>query len=379
MKLKTFMHDEEFGWTIDDLPNASHKNALVLAFGGSGLTQESQPIQDLLANCKEGTIIGCSTSGEIFDTLVYDNSLSVAVLEFEHTEIATASANVSNSEDSFEAGWNIAQSLMREDLAGIFVLSDGTNVNGSQLVRGLNEVVPPEVIITGGLAGDGTAFEKTWVLSNEGIHHDIVYAVAFYGDAIVIGHGSKGGWDIFGPERLITKSKDNTLFELDGKPALELYKTYLGDRAAGLPGTALLFPLALRETAGDQKSVVRTILSVDEETQSMTFAGDVPEGQRVQLMKANFERLIDGAADAALATTSDTDDSPVLSIAISCVGRRLVLGERTEEELEATMDALPEGSEQIGFYSYGEISPYASGSCDLHNQTMTLTTIIEKV
>ncbi|MEM9775302.1 MAG: FIST C-terminal domain-containing protein, partial [Chloroflexota bacterium] len=236
------------------------------------------------------------------------------------------------------------------------------------------------VTITGGLAGDGTAFEQTWVLNNEGIHQNLIHAVAFYGDAISIGHGSKGGWDIFGPERRITKSEANTLYELDGKPALELYKTYLGERAAGLPGTALLFPLALRESADDEKSVVRTILSVDEETQSMTFAGDVPVGHRAQLMKANFERLIDGAADAALKTVSDAKtDQPVLSIAISCVGRRLVLGERTEEELEATIDALPDGSEQVGFYSYGEISPYASGSCDLHNQTMTLTTIAEKM
>ncbi len=379
MKLKTFMYDPEFGWTTDELPKANDKNTLVVVFGGSGIKPDSEPLQQLMASCKGATITGCSTSGEIFETFIYDDSLSIAMMEFEKTEIATASAVSQSGEDSFAAGQSIAKELMRDDLAGIFVLSDGTSVNGSELVRGLNDIVPNDVIITGGLAGDGTAFESTWVLNSEGIQQNIIHAVAFYGDSIAIGHGSKGGWDIFGPERQVTKSKNNVLYELDGQPALELYKTYLGERAEGLPGTALLFPLALREETGAEKSVVRTILSVNEEDQSMTFAGDVPEGHRVQLMKANFDRLIEGAADAAVKTVeSANSDSPVLSIAISCVGRRLVLGERTDEELEATMDALPEGSEQIGFYSYGEISPYASGSCDLHNQTMTLTTITEK-
>jgi hypothetical protein len=59
------------------------------------------------------------------------------------------------------------------------------------------------------------------------------------------------------------------------------------------------------------------------------------------------------------------------------VGRRLVLGSRTEEEIEATLEVLPKGTQQIGFYSYGEISPYTAGTCDLHNQTMTLTTLSE--
>ena len=55
-----------------------------------------------------------------------------------------------------------------------------------------------------------------------------------------------------------------------------------------------------------------------------------------------------------------------------------VLGERTEEETEAALDALPGEARQIGFYSYGEISPWSTGPCDLHNQTYTLTTIAER-
>jgi hypothetical protein len=235
------------------------------------------------------------------------------------------------------------------------------------------------VAVTGGLAGDNGKFEKTWALKSGMPDEQCVSAIGLYGDKIQIKHGSKGGWDIFGPERRVTRAKSNKLFELDGKPALELYKNYLGDRASELPASALLFPLALRASVTDEKRVVRTILNVNEEEQSMTFAGDILEGSMAQLMRANFDRLIDGATEAALMTGQQpTKESDILSIAISCIGRRLVLGERAEEELESVMDVLPIGTKQIGFYSFGEISPFDTGFCDLHNQTMTLTTISEE-
>jgi hypothetical protein len=126
--------------------------------------------------------------------------------------------------------------------------------------------------------------------------------------------------------------------------------------------------------------VVRTILAVSEADQSMTFAGDVPEGSYAQLMKANFDRLIDGAVGAARASQrSLTGTSPDLAILISCVGRKLVLKQRIEEEVEGVRDVVGEHTVLTGFYSYGEISPFAAGaSCELHNQTMTITTFREE-
>jgi hypothetical protein len=229
-------------------------------------------------------------------------------------------------------------------------------------------------VVTGGLAGDGARFARTWVLSDGKPEANMVVAVGLYGDRVRVTHGSEGGWDPFGPERLVTASAGNVLHSLDGRPALALYKDYLGDRAAGLPGSALLFPLSLRDSKSGANRVVRTVLSVDETTQSLTFAGDIPTGHYARLMRANFDRLILGAQSAGVASFA-SHEGPALSIAISCVGRRLVLGERTEEETEATL-VLP-GTTQVGFYSYGEISPHASGRCDLHNQTMTLTVVSE--
>lgn len=377
MQLARLAYHRATGWS-QNLPDLDSRNTLVLAFGGAVFADDPRPFADLQARYPNACHLGCSTSGEIHGTAVHDDSIAVAVVRFERTQLRSVFTHVGDASESYTAGREIAEQLAQDDgLRAVFVLSDGLQVNGSQLVRGMNDVLPAGVVVTGGLAGDGPRFQATWNLHHGRPTRGIVGAVGFYGDFMRVGHGSRGGWDIFGPERRITKSKDNVLFELDGKPALRLYKEYLGERAAGLPATGLLFPLSMRDTKTPDKRLVRTILAVDEATQSMTFAGDVPEGSLVQLMRANFDRLIQGAADAGSITAAGPANGPTLAIAISCVGRRLVLGERTEEEVEASLDALPEGTEQVGFYSYGELSPYASGDCDLHNQTMTMTTFAE--
>ncbi|MCL4266769.1 MAG: FIST C-terminal domain-containing protein [Anaerolineae bacterium] len=380
MKLATFFYHPQSGWSVAQLPPLDSPHTLVLIFGAPEFLHSPTAIAELIAAYPNSHIIGCSTSGEIFGTLIYDHSLSVAVARFEDTALSTVHIPITSASESFSAGEAIARQLQNPSLQGVFILSDGSSdhVNGSQLVNGLNAVLPDSVVVTGGLAGDGDRFGQTWVIKDGVPCSGYISAVGFYGDHIIIGHGSKGGWNIFGPERRVTRSEGNILYELDGKPALQLYKEYLGERAADLPASALLFPLALRASVDDDKQVVRTILGVDESKQSMIFAGDLPEGHLAQLMRASFNGLVDGASQAAAMARNQTPDTGnVLAIAISCVGRRLVMGEYAEDELEAVLDGLPHGVRQVGFYSYGEISPFSPGYCDLHNQTMTLTTISE--
>ena len=377
MQLETIRYHAENGWSPTDLPQLDSSQTLVLLFGASRLGDRDQPFASIRTAYPRSCILGCSTSGEIDNIEVKDDSIVGVVVRFKAAELRRASASIGAAEDSAGAARTIAEQLAQDDLRAVLVLSDGLQVNGSQLVAGFNQVLPESVIITGGLAGDGDRFENTWILEGGRPTSGMVSAVGLYGRHLRVGHGSRGGWDIFGPERTVTRSRNNVLYELDGKPALELYKRYLGERAAELPAAALLFPLSLRRSSDERQSVVRTILSIDEAEQSMTFAGDIPEGFLAQLMRANFDRLINASADAAEQTHNPDPTGPVLAIAISCVGRRLVLGERTEEELEAALEALPDRAVQIGFYSYGEISPFESGACDLHNQTMTMTTISE--
>jgi len=380
MKLETFSYATPTGWSVHPLPALDSPRTLLMVFGAPRFREHPEPLRELSAAYPRSHLMGCSTSGEIHGTLLADDSLTVAAARFEASDLESAYLPLPGPEHSYTVGRGLAERLNDPALRAILVLSDGLNVNGSELVRGINAGVAESVVVTGGLAADGSRFQRTWVLGAGEPQSNLVAAVGFYGDRVRVGHGSKGGWDKFGPQRRITRSKHNVLFELDGRPALQLYKEYLGERAAELPASALLFPLALSADPHATKTLVRTVLSVSEKDQSMTFAGDMPEGHLAQLMRANFERLIEGASSAALHTLTSAGDvigPELLSIAISCVGRRLILGERTEEEIEAALAALPEGARQIGFYSYGEISPFASGRCDLHNQTMTLTAISE--
>lgn len=378
LTIETLSHFVRSGWSQPFPAALDSPNTFVLAFGSAEM-QGFEALDALVRAFPTSHILACSTAGEIHGTRIHDNSISVAVARFEHTRLQSASAPI-DPHSSYAAGQALAHRLAGPNLRGVLVLSDGIGVNGSSLARGVNSVLGESVVVTGGLAGDGDRFAKTWTLVNRTATQGHATAVGFYGHEVRIGHGSKGGWDVFGPERRVTRAQGNVLLELDGKPALALYKEYLGDLASGLPASALLFPLAIRQDSADgEGSLVRTILGVDEANNSMTFAGDIPEGAYAQLMRANFDRLVQGASDAALMTSRDTDDAnAVLSIAISCVGRRLVLGQRSEEETEATLEILPSGARQVGFYSYGELSPRVGGTCELHNQTMTLTTLAER-
>lgn len=378
MQIEQTQWTQALGW-VPEIPGKLAADAnLVLVFGSTELLKNQQHVAEICKAYPNALTSGCSTAGEIFDITVSDDTLSVTAIHFEHTRLQTAHAKVRDPTDSFHCGAELAQAIPHEGLRHVFVLSDGLNVNGSELVAGLTGQLPSDINITGGLSGDAGRFEETLVLWQDQAQSHIVTVIGLYGKVLKIGFGSLGGWDSFGPERLITRASGNVLYEMDGKSALELYKSYLGKHADGLPATGLLFPLSLR-SADSETGLVRTILAVDEEEQSMTFAGDVPEGSYARLMKANFNRLVDGAVAAAETSVQAISGSNAeLAILISCVGRKMVLKQRIEEEVEAVREVLGPQSVLTGFYSYGEISPFTPGAkCELHNQTMTITTFSE--
>lgn len=355
---------------------------IILGFGDKQILKEEKIYSQLRDIYPSGNIVLCSTSGEIFQEQVLDGTVSIMIMEFEKTEIKPCSLNIGDFTDSYEAGKSIFNSLNREDLTYLMIISDGGIVNGSELVRGLEVNNIRNIPITGGLAGDSTQFNSTLVGYNEEPETGKVVGIGFYGSQLKIGYGSYGGFEIFGPEKQVTKSKSNRLYEIDQKSALELYKQYLGVYAHELPGSALHFPLNVRQEGG-KNSLVRTILSIDNEDQCMVFAGDIPEGSYVRFMKSNFDKIIHGASIAAfncLVPEVIGNTSPKIALLISCVGRKIILAHRVEEENEAVMEIFGDKTLISGFYSYGEISPVDHFSpCELNNQTMTITTFDEEL
>lgn len=363
-------------WKGDRIESSAN---LVLYFGARRALAERTRFDELRRIFPMAHLLGCSTGGQIHNGDVVDDKITALAISFDATNVKLVSEPVAGAHASYDCGATIGRALKADDLAGIFVLSDGLNVNGSELVAGITSVVGHRVSLTGGLAGDGAEFSETLIGADEAPLSHRVAAVGFYGSAIRIGHGSAGGWDVFGPRRRITKSIGNLLIELDGDPALDLYERYLGeDEVKGLPGTALLFPLQIRNPDRPDSDIMRTVLAVDREKRTMTFAGDMPEGWIAQLMRGNFDRLSAGAADAARQAQPGIGEGESVAILVSCIGRRLLMGQRTSDEIEAASAALSSKTRRVGFYSYGEISPHAaSGDCQLHNQTMTITTFHE--
>lgn len=359
---------------------SSNSKKLVLGFGSKTLLQDATIYNHLQQDYPSSDIVLCSTAGEIYDDAVYDNTVSVVAIEFEKTQFSALSTNIKEHPNSFEAGKILFTQLsFLGNLSYVLIISDGGLVNGSELVRGIEEINNGKIPVTGGLAGDAARFISTLVGYNQAPAEGNIVAIGFYGSDLKIAHGSMGGWEIFGPEKKVTRSVANRLYEIDNGSALDLYKKYLGKYADELPGSALLFPLCVR-LEGQEGYLVRTILSINEHEKEMVFAGDIPEGAYVRFMKANFDKIIDAANQAANNTLVQFDPTskPKLALLISCVGRKLILSKRTDEEIETVKDIF--GNETIitGFYSYGEISPLNPHSkCELNNQTMTITTFNE--
>jgi hypothetical protein len=370
------------GWTPDPPGRLGADVQLVLVFGSRATLQAGGVLEHVRRAYPNAQVTGCSTSGEIHDVRVFDDSAVVTAISFRKTPLRVASVRLEEVSSNEEAGALLGDRLAAPDLRHVFVLSDGLHVNGSELVRGLTSRLPESVTVTGGLAGDGSAFEQTVVIVNGAPHDRVVVAIGLYGDAVRVGYGSLGGWDPFGPERIVTRAKGNVLYELDGQSALGLYRKYLGDHEKDLPASGLLFPLSVRMDL-DSLGVVRTILSVSDADDSMTFAGDIAEGSYARLMRANFDRLIEGASGAARISADAAHGGPgqqsELALLISCVGRKMVLKQRIEEEVESVREVVGPSAVLAGFYSYGEIAPFMKNAkCELHNQTMTITTLAEE-
>lgn len=360
--------------------NLFDKNTqLFLIFFSTKFNHIESVIEQIKTNYPKAIISGCSTAGEIYKNTVLDSSCIVTGITFKKAKVQESNINFDNSVDSFEIGKKLVENIEKNDLKHLLVFSDGLYINGADLVQGINDKLPEGINVTGGLAGDDGAFKKTFVIGNKEVASKKVTMLAFYGESLCFGFGSYGGWDTFGIERQVTKSEKNVLYMLDDQPALDLYKSYLGDKAKDLPASALLFPISVRTNEKD-KPLVRTILGINEKDKSLTFAGNIPEGSYVKLMKSNVDRLISGAEKSAQISMKHTkQESPNLAILISCVGRKMLMKQLIEEEVEAVQEVFGNSTAIAGFYSYGEIAPFEKFSpCNLHNQTMTITTISEQ-
>lgn len=359
-------------------PKQDLKKPLVLVFGNRFAIEDSNIYQEIKTLFPDGEIIFGSACAEISSDTVNEESITITAIEFEKSNFIVKTSNVLNKDlDSYKTGNELISQFPEQGLKYVFVVSEGSFINGSQLTRGMSASVNDNIVITGGLCGDDARFEKTIAGYNENPKPGEIVAVGFYGDTLDVSFSIHGGWTPFGPERIVTKSEGNILYELDNKPALDLYKSYLGDKAKDLPAAALLYPLNVT-SENEEQSIVRSILNIDEKNNAVILAGDIAKNAKVQLMMTNVDNIANASERAAKQALELRETKPELAMLVSCIGRKLVLDQRVEEEIEEVIEVLGKDTTISGFYSYGEIAPFhGEVACQLHNQTMTITLMSE--
>ncbi len=376
IKTEQFKYKEN-EW-VSNGDNTAKKAQLILLFGSRPALEEHgrEAIKNIKEKFPEATVVSVSSAGNIIGQEFDKDGLTATAIEFEKTKLKINVFEISTNDPS-DLGNSIAIGYDKTDLKSLLVFST-KDINAGELVDGINQGFNNEIPVSGGVAGDDLRFEKTYVGLDDELYENAIITIGFYSEHLLVSHGSKGGWNPFGPPRKVTKAEKNVLYEIDNQPVLDLYKEYLGATAEALPGAGLLFPFAIinEETGG---FIVRGIQGVDEKTSSITLYGNVEVGQTLRLMKANHSVLIEGAGESALDTMSGMEpNKPELSILVSCVARYLALDQLVEEELEEVQHNLGESCTMCGFYSYSEFSPLKGvAGCFLHNQTMTITAFSE--
>jgi len=351
---------------------------LVLVFGDAAAAAAADGLESLGKLYPNAQLFGCSSAGEIQGMALSDGTLAATAIAFDHSRVVARGVTVSGAGGGFEGGVQAVSSLPQEGLRHVLILSPGNYLNGGDLVRGINSALPAGVTASGGFAGAGGQVHGSSVWCGGQPEGSTIAALGFYGARLKVGMGTGGGWRPFGPDRRITKSCNETIYEFDRRPALELYKQYLGEYAQGLPFSALRFPMGLRTCESDPWQV-RVIVGIDESNGGLAFDCNIAEGAHARFLVGNAEHLVAGATEAAQLSQQELGVPSQLSIVVSCFGRRIVLGQQTEEELVAVRDILGSGAVLTGFYSYGEICGMAAGrQTGLYNQTLTLTSFAEQ-
>jgi hypothetical protein len=370
----------EAGWQTPLPVVPDNTIALVLAFGP---TQAPAPtwFAELRSTWPQARVVYVSGGGQIAGARIEDDVTVVNAVRFRTTRVHAVALDGVGDRPCDDLGAELGRALATvNELRHVLVFCDGLALNGTAFARGLGQALPTHVGVSGGLASDGTEFKTTCIgLDGPPVERRVV-AIGLAGADLIVGAGSAGGWDDFGPDRRVTHADGAIVHALDDEPALDVYRRYLGPLAEELPGSALLFPLALRAT-GTDAPIVRTILGVDDAAGSLRFAGEVPEGGLVRLMRADVDRLLDGAGDATQQAQEHAGEGDAtFALCVSCIGRRAVMRSRTDEELEEVQSLI--GNAIIaGFYSNGEIGPHETPDgidTVLHNQTMTVTLLGER-
>lgn len=326
---------------------------------------DHQQILDTLAERWPGLpLVGCTTDGELSSQMGFqEDSISLMLFSSEKIDFQVTVAR--DLSQGMEA--SIAQALAEvpQDTHLCFALPESLTVSGASVVRSLQNQLGPGVTLFGGSAADQWSFERTHQFFGQEILEDSAPLLLFCGD-LHVSSGISSGWSPMGEGGTVTRSQGNQVFEINHHSALSFYRTYLGDHIT----ITQEYPLGVFEEPGSDQYYMRAPMSYDAQDQSITFAGDVPEGSRVFITEAARGGILSACEESITTAHQNFQGDPQAALVISCAARKQVLGTRTRQEHEALKRLIRADLPVLGFYSYGEIAPLPGGArAQFHNET----------
>lgn len=327
-------------------------------------------------------LIGCSSAGEIVDENIYEKKISVLIMD-----INKSYYNLLYKEIREETNYNSLQILGTEivdvyENPAVLLFTGGMTLDGDEVVNQIKKAKKSDYPIYGGMAGDDLTFEHTFSFTNNWITKKGVVALVINNDKVKVQGKCVSGWEGMGTKHQITKSKGNILYEIDGKPALEVYKNYFhfhthfkkevlenNDFFESITGQ---YPLIINRS--DDYTIMRSPLVSDFKNDAIVLAGSVIEGEFFQFGIAPDFELLEKTTESFKNLKKEMPKIDA-ALMINCKGRHTALGPEIIEEIEAIHKLWQ--APTVGFFSYGEIGNATNGTCEFHNVTCTLATLTE--
>ena len=339
-------------------------------------------------------LVGGTTAGEIDSSGFSSQSVTIMAMSSDNLDFVTGiGQDMSKDEKACSKSLtkDLASKTELSKASSLLIFPNGMGGDGIKMIEGLQEELGQDFEIVGGYLGDDERFEQTYQYYNGKVYKDAIPGVLLCNkqNGYKTGIGVRSGFEPIGNRFYCSAAEGNVVKQFDGESALDLYKEFLGEeRAQRLPGIALEYPFGLideKVSIGDKEYFqLRCGLAVDHDKGTISLAASIPEGSAITLTTASRNDIIKGAEQAAQQALESLEGAkPKAIMMFSCVGRKLVLGRRTQEEIDAVKNVLGKDVPIIGFYTYGEIGPIDKLKNDLkatkfHNETVVLWALGEK-
>jgi serine phosphatase RsbU (regulator of sigma subunit) len=349
---------------IDYSKYSDEDQVLVQIFSGESGEKLKLVSAEISNRLPFATVIGSTTDGEIYNGEVLTKSTVVSVSVFFGTTIKSTAVD---GESSYSNGQIIARRLIRNDTKLLILFSDGLQTNGEDLLKGV-EKIAPSIPVSGGMAGDNSLFEKTSVTLNGTLFNSGVVGVALNSNILNVLTDYNFNWRPIGKRLKVTKAYKNIVYTINHIEAGQVYKKYLGESVYNrLPATGVEFPLIINKGG---VNIARAIMSIDREDDSLTFAGNIRVGDRVQFGIGNIAMILQESIGNSKLLQNNGVESFFL---YSCMARRRLMPDEIESETLPFNDIAP----TVGFFTNGEFF-HRNEKNELLNQTLTYVGLSEE-